>query len=152
MSYSLTNTTFTTKNNSDIFSVNLPDTINEIYLHGYQKIDNDFHPEITWPSNLTFLETNFRPTFCKLPSSLKILSLITQNEILKKDLPENIEKLIISCPNAVPSIFYPQTDNYDFYKISGSTFRKYNVFVGGNFGDDDENDNTKYHKIDNYNY
>lgn len=156
MAYSLTNSSFSTKNNREIFNVILTDRIEKISLRGGHKIDN-FRPvgltgdyfQLQWPRNLKHLKTYFRPDFSILPSELETLHIATQTEIIKKDLPANLTKLIVECPNSKPVTFYPKEDDYDLYKISVGSFAKYNQFEGGYL--DDDNDNIKYYKLT-YNY
>lgn len=150
MSYQLTKTTFTTTNNADIFNVILPDTIREIYLHGFDKIDviisNDLYNRvIVWPRKLEFLEIYFRPDFSELPPNLVTLSIVTQNEVRKSDLPKNIQKLIIIWPNSESQTFYPNKDKFDLYKVSIIGYGKYNKFIGGYYLNDV--DNIKHHKV-----
>ena len=156
MSYQLTDHRFSTKDNKEIFNVVLTDSIRDISLKGFHKIDN-FRPvglmgdyfQLEWPSNLKHLKTYFRPNFDILPSTLETLHIATQTEILKKDLPASLTKLIVECPNSQAVEFYPQEDDYDLYKISVYSFAKYNQFKGGYLNDDD--DNIKYYKLT-YNY
>ena len=156
MSYRLTDYSFSTKNNKEIFNIILTDRIGKICLKGFHKIDNlrplgltNDYFELEWPQNLKYLKTYFRPNFSILPSALETLHIVTQTEILKKDLPTSLTKLIIECPNSEPITFCPKDDDYDLYKISVSSFTKYNQFVGGYL--DNDADNIKYYKLT-YNY
>jgi len=117
-----------------------PSDTTKLYLHYFENI----LPK-TWPDNLSFLEVYFRPDFDLLPKSIKILSIVTQNEVLKSDLPSNIEQLWITAPNAVTTKFDVREDNFDLYKISIKDFNKYNIFIGGYSNDD--NDNIKHHRV-----
>lgn len=135
---------FTADKNSDIFDIELPDTIKYIYLRGPDYIDFD-----NWPPNLKLLETYFRPNFATLPDNLEILSIVTQNEVIKADLPSKLKQLVITCPNSKPVTFEPKKDNFDLYRISIKNFGKYNVFEGGYLRNDP--DNIKYHLV-HYNY
>lgn len=152
MACTLTNTTFSTTNNHDIFSIILSDELDEIYLRGPQKVDdvqfNNIHFEIEWPPNLVYLETSFRPDFTKLPSTIKTLSIVTQCEILKKNLPTQLNQLMVTCPNGKSVTFNPRDDDYDLYKISINSYGKKNKFVGGYF--DRDADNIKHHDVEYY--
>lgn len=154
MSYQLTTESFSTNNNLEIFQVILPDSLVELHLEGFIKVDdarfidnnvNSEFFELQWPPNLKYLKTMFRPNFSRLPHSLRKLHVLTQTQILKKDLPVNLKTLIIECPNSEPSEFYPLEDDYDLYKISIDSFGESNQFVGGYFSND--SDNVKHHQV-----
>ena len=70
-----------------------------------------------WPSNITFLETRFRQDFQMLPETLVTLSIVSQNEVIKKDLPINIKYLCLTAPNSITTKFNVREDNYYLYKI-----------------------------------
>lgn len=85
------------------------------------------------------LTYDFRPNFRNLPNDLQELTIVTQNEIIKSELPSNLRKLTVSCPNSTERVFYPGSDNFDLYRINFEFFGKYNVFEGGYFHDDKYN-------------
>jgi hypothetical protein len=104
----------------------------------------------SWPKNLQFLSTYFRPDFKLLPETINKLSIVTQNEVYKNDLPPNIKDLQITAPNSKTNKFNLQNDHFDLYKISIHDFNKYNTFVGGFLHDDQ--DNIKHYSDLTYNY
>lgn len=114
--------------NYQILEKEIPDNITYLYLHG-----TDYVNPPKWPSKLIFLETHFRPDISSLPSSLKILSIISQNEIIKKDLPSALEILVVRCPESKPRFFYPKKDHFDLYRINIKKFQYHNYYSGSYF-------------------
>jgi hypothetical protein len=111
----------------------------------YLYYSNNVLPKI-WPkNNIIFLEMYFRPDFDLLPKTIGTLSIVTQREVLKHELPSNIKFLWLTAPNAITTKFNIKKDNFDLYYISINNFQKYNVFIGGYFNDDI--DNIKYYKL-----
>ena len=135
---------FQTEKNDEINSENLPDTIEKIYLRGFNQVRVQ-----RWPKSLFYLETYFRPDFGNLPQTLKELKIVTQNEVRKEFLPKDLEILHIEAPNSKTTTFHVKEDDYDLYRISIDGFSKYNVFTGAY--DHDDLDNIKHYDVV-YNY
>src|SRR6185503_17662984 len=112
-----TETLFKTHENEQINHVDLPDTIERIYLRGFSQVSVKH-----WPKNLSYLETYFRPDFANLPPTLKELKIVTQNEVRKEWLPKDLEILHIEAPNAQTRTFHVKEDDYDLYRISIDDF------------------------------
>lgn len=98
-----------------------------------------------WPKHLHYLETYFRPDFDNLPSTLKELKIVTQNEVRKESLPKDLDKLHITAPNSQTTTFHVKEDDYDLYRISIDGFNKYNIFSGAY--DNDDEDNIKNYQV-----
>ena len=120
----------------------IPKDVTHLYLH---YCDCDIL-DIQWPPNLVFLECWFRPFFGYIPETVETLSIVTQRQVLKSNLPKNVRRLRLTCPNAV-TVEFDTDDEYDLYKISIHNFGKYNVHVGGHDGQDDD-DNMEHFRED----
>lgn len=127
-------------------NIPLDDNITHIKLYSYNFIDLS---NFKWPSKLQYLCTYFRPNFKHLPKGLHILEICTHNKVLKFELPQDLQKLILHPGESKECKFDIRMDDFEVYYIDRHNFSKYTKFIGGTFEEFEENcidnDYTWYH-------
>lgn len=137
------NMTFSTHNNESLYEANLKG-ITKISLNEGKTIDLSFIKKARDPA-ITILHCEFRPDLSQLPETLEELSISTQYEVWRKDLPKSLRKLHIKTPCCEPKTFdldvglSQEEWECEYFYISTHNFGKYNSFKRSVF--DSECDN-----------